>query len=1008
MYFYGSPGNEKMWRHEWPDGVVWHMHGDRGNEYCSCVETPGGNRRLMSQGECAYQFLRCAPEDADPDALVYLHDQLRSLRFLPSRICRGTGLEGLAEKASRRQDEGENRVDVGDALSPVQEDEEEQEEQAEQAEPGADQAGGASENTPAQATPASKITGEEGLAMIPQENHGAEEVERADTDTCALAEAAPTADITGQWQTMTSAAHASPSGPCGTSRFVPSPMLAPLGGEVTPVGYRPRRISTGTSVNASPTSQTGGSCAYHPVGSTCESGPGRLGTPVHRKIAQIEQEPNADAAETARLEAAQLEALRLKLEATRLEDEEVETRRQSDVGAQVEAAEEDAEAEVEAGAQAEEEGEGEEEEEEAHEAEEEVLAPAHDSEEEETRRQAEAEAEAEVRRQAEAQAEEQTRRQAQEQAQAQTQAAAEEEARRQAQAQAQAQQAKEEARRLAQADSPWWKQHAVGFLVDTSGIDMYGQQHPIAKIEKLGQAKGELWFPSDNTYTTVDSSFIKGLDPYPDFTAFSWIRFEASQGWRAKNDQGSSFPMIEPVLRNEVEDWLVACCERCPEYWLPVEQKQFIKLQAEATIAPGVFRWIGILPPDGRFVPLPEDYLTSAGFSFDFMQRCRSSGRPEDCTEVGAAVTRSSKGSRSEARASGLHESVPGVFDSVRQTDVGTSRCGTPSNPYQSDGKNVCIVYAAAAGVDLTGDAEAAKMIGALAEGSLAVKMGKNRVSWVVQECRIRVQTTWTTLAIPFAHKLTKQEVLATPKPGVVTVYQFRDSSGFVEHCFATACDAAGKGWLCDMNHPTYLLLTPDGLDMCCVGDDSTFDCVIRAFSLTRERVVAGVPSLADTGLPMLLGALGACDDKGRDLALHIQALAISKKGVLGTIEHEMKRAGWKSLTELEGGTTPLPISPTSVDLRRDSATVMQLTSTCFIAAARVDEGRIFYHGSQTLPLTHSNLSTVVGQPYVPAAGGGGALAIRSFVPGKNASKRMRSAQSQAESSLPNKKARRA
>ena len=48
MYLHGPLGSEMMWRHEWPDGKIWHMHGDRGNEYCHCVVTPGGNRQHMS------------------------------------------------------------------------------------------------------------------------------------------------------------------------------------------------------------------------------------------------------------------------------------------------------------------------------------------------------------------------------------------------------------------------------------------------------------------------------------------------------------------------------------------------------------------------------------------------------------------------------------------------------------------------------------------------------------------------------------------------------------------------------------------------------------------------------------------------------------------------------------------------------------------------------------------------------------------------------------------------
>ena len=62
---------------------------------------------------------------------------------------------------------------------------------------------------------------------------------------------------------------------------------------------------------------------------------------------------------------------------------------------------------------------------------------------------------------------------------------------------------------------------------------------------------------------------------------------------------------------------------------------------------------------------------------------CRKSsrGKAEECSGVSAAATRSSKGSRSEARASGSHASAPGVFVPIRQTNVGKGRCDAPLTP---------------------------------------------------------------------------------------------------------------------------------------------------------------------------------------------------------------------------------------------------------------------------------------------------------------------------------------
>ena len=96
----------------------------------------------------------------------------------------------------------------------------------------------------------------------------------------------------------------------------------------------------------------------------------------------------------------------------------------------------------------------------------------------------------------------------------------------------------------------------------------------------------------------------------------------------------------------------------------------------------------------------------------------------------------------------------------------------------------------------------------------------------------------WTTRKVKRAQLLTKEDVLATPAPGVVTVYQLRDSTRFINHAVAKSADSDGVGWLSDMNHESYVPLTSEGLDACCIGG-ATFAGVVKAFTLTNKEAEA-------------------------------------------------------------------------------------------------------------------------------------------------------------------------
>ena len=160
---------------------------------------------------------------------------------------------------------------------------------------------------------------------------------------------------------------------------------------------------------------------------------------------------------------------------------------------------------------------------------------------------------------------------------------------------------------------------------------------------------------------------------------------------------------------------------------------------------------------------------------------------------------------------------------------------------------------------------------------------------------------------------------------------------------------------------------------------------------------------LTNIGLPALLDWIGAYDSKGNDLASRLQQEAVPKKKVLHTVERGMIEGGWRRLDE-DQSTTPPPLhldeirsttppprilSPCNTTFNRGEATVMEVNKKCIISATQGEWGPIFFHGSRKdpLPLTRDNLSIAIGDQYRPADQGGGACGLRSFGPGKKATR---------------------
>lgn len=363
-----------------------------------------------------------------------------------------------------------------------------------------------------------------------------------------------------------------------------------------------------------------------------------------------------------------------------------------------------------------------------------------------------------------------------------------------------------------------------GARVDTSPLY---PTSPVAIVEKVFKGDCATLDYPDNTKDPPRSlAWVREhLVVCPRKEDYHAVMFdEHRECWLVRNDTSRAvYRITRRVLEDDLEAWILDCATANPLCWLPV-QNCFLKLQALKGAV-----WQGFLPGGiGRL--LPDDYA-HACFSEELLRECRDAApRPVDCAAVGAAAM-SSRRSNSylSAPVVGLDcepSAGGGGAGAVGGSLVGGSRFAGCAEDY-------CVTFALAGALDRLGDAEAADLVASLAPASLA--QSKNRVKWVTHECvRTLQRLGWTTRTVKNAQMLSKADVLAA-RPSVVTVYQIRDSSAFVEHAFATLASVDGrKKWVHDMNRG-YLALTAKNLDACCIGEGTTFEGVVSAFVLEKK-----------------------------------------------------------------------------------------------------------------------------------------------------------------------------
>ena len=232
----------------------------------------------------------------------------------------------------------------------------------------------------------------------------------------------------------------------------------------------------------------------------------------------------------------------------------------------------------------------------------------------------------------------------------------------------------------------------------------------------------------------------------------------------------------------------------------------------------GGYEWRGFRRL-GHGFRLPEAYLAAA-FSEATLAECRRLAPAKvDCSRVGASAA---------AGVSRLHASSSA-------DDSAPLRSLPFPNRFQSGGLELCVAYATAGGVDLLGDAANADWIGELGAPSLDLPPGESRVEFVRTKCMETLQPTYTMKRLRSPLQLSLAQVLAPPAADVVVVYRIIDSHEFPDHCLATVADAQGAGWICDMNHASYLPLTAANLDACCISEGSCFAGVKEGYTLARQ-----------------------------------------------------------------------------------------------------------------------------------------------------------------------------
>ena len=137
----------------------------------------------------------------------------------------------------------------------------------------------------------------------------------------------------------------------------------------------------------------------------------------------------------------------------------------------------------------------------------------------------------------------------------------------------------------------------------------------------------------------------RNLTLYPRADAYAYVMYDGNDWW-VRDAERRVFPMIEDVLSSDLEPWILTCAEENPDFWLPVEQGCFIKLQAKKESG-DTYSWTGIIPGGPR-IPLPEAFL-KAKFSADLLATCKETCKTVDCAYVGAAAPVGREGSPASA-----------------------------------------------------------------------------------------------------------------------------------------------------------------------------------------------------------------------------------------------------------------------------------------------------------------------------------------------------------------------
>jgi len=131
-------------------------------------------------------------------------------------------------------------------------------------------------------------------------------------------------------------------------------------------------------------------------------------------------------------------------------------------------------------------------------------------------------------------------------------------------------------------------------------------------------------------------------------------------------------------------------------------------------------------------------------------------------------------------------------------SDGAMSAVVRPPVAYPQHNNNYCVSFSLASALCAAGDTASAAAIAALAQQTIELPAGSDRVAWLRHDCNQRLQPRWQTRKLKSVGQLNASAFLALLRAaadGTVTVFQIQDSCGNVQRCAA-----AVAGWLLDLN----------------------------------------------------------------------------------------------------------------------------------------------------------------------------------------------------------------